>query len=142
MKTKSATLTLITSCLIAATVLIVIPNLAWSVNQPNVTGNWEGFVKFTSVQPKIILNLERSENGSLKGDISLPMQNQHNLPVSNITVEGDNISFDLSTGRATASFKGVYSAETHTISGDFSQAGQTFPFELIREGNAGAMSKK
>ena len=127
---------------LAFAALIAGPDQALAGHQPDLTGDWEGWVKFTSAQPKVLLSLEQSGDGTFSGTISLPMQDRHDLPVSNIEVDGNRISFDLSTGHATASFKGRYSEETDTISGDFIQAGATFPFELKCKTATRAMSGK
>ena len=110
--------------------LLIAPVAGIASNQAEMVGTYEGSVEFTSAQPKIILCLGCDQSGMLKGEISLPDQNQNNLPVSNIRVEGDNVYFELSNGRATACFKGIYSADQKTICGKLTQAGQEFPFEL------------
>ena len=110
--------------------LISIPNSGLAVGQMQCTGQWEGCIEFTSAQPKIILNIDTDEDGSLCGKVNLPNQNEKDMPVTNLTVEDNVICFDLVNGKACARFEGTFTAETQTIQGDFIQAGHKYPFEL------------
>ncbi|MCF7811927.1 hypothetical protein K9N50_13185 [bacterium] len=110
--------------------IFVFTSQTMAVVPSNITGQWEGNIEFSSVQPKLLINLEPAQDGSLKGDISLPMQDQHNMPLKDICLEGDCVSFCLSTERAEAHFKGAYDAKMNTISGEFIQAGCSYPFQL------------
>ena len=116
--------------LFSLTIIFVISSSAFAADPSNITGQWEGNIEFSSVQPKLLVNLAPAADGSLKGDISLPMQDQHNLPLKDICLDGDCVSFCLSTERAEAHFKGTYDAKTQTISGEFIQAGCSYPFQL------------
>ena len=124
------------------TVLLILPHSAIALNNAELTGTYEGHVEFANVQPKIILCFDCEKDGSLKGKISLPDQNQHDMPVTNIKIEGNTVCFELSSGRATACFEGVYSVQDHTIIGKLTQAGQAFPFELKCQDKKRAMKVK
>jgi len=115
--------------------IFVFASQALGADPAHITGQWEGYIEFSSVQPKLLVNLEPTANGSLKGDISLPMQDQHNLPLKDISMEGDCVSFSVSTERAEAHFKGTYNVKMKTISGEFTQACCNYPFQLTLKGD-------
>jgi len=110
--------------------LLALTGSVSAVELTNLTGQWEGHVQFTTVQPELQVKLDSDGDGSLTGSISLPQQDKYDIPLKDIVVDGDKVSFVLSTDRASASFAGTYSKDTQIISGDFVQAGQTYPFQL------------
>ena len=93
-------------------------------------GVWEGSICFTNKQPKIQLMLEPDSTTGLKGTLNLLEQGNQNLPLHNVQSRGDTIRFEVTNGRATVMFFGLYSEDGRGIVGDFRQAGYTFPFQL------------
>jgi len=130
MRITSRRFTVAAFSLFMLAIIFVMSSSTLAADTSNIIGQWEGHIEFSSVQPKLLVNLEPAVNGSLKGDISLPMQDQHNLPLKEICLDGDCVSFSLSTKRAEAVFKGTYDAKFQTISGEFIQAGYSYPFQL------------
>ncbi len=108
---------------------------------PALAGHWEGAIALPGTELKVLVDLA-AEDGAWKGTVDIPAQGAKALPLSEIKVKGGAVSFLLPGVPGNPSFKGILSADGNVISGDFSQAGQTFPFKLARkEDPAKAASK-
>jgi hypothetical protein len=105
-------------------------------NQPTASGHWEGSIDVQGTVIEIIVDLTRSDKGLWKGAIGMPAQGLKDYPLSNLKVEGTNVSFEMASVQGLPTFKGKLSADGKTLSGDLSQSGQTFPFKLDRKGDA------
>jgi len=90
-------------------------------------GHWEGAVELPGTKLDVSVDLSQTGDG-WAGTISIPMQNATNIPLENVTVEGDRVSFTISGVPGTPTFEGT--VEGASISGDFTQGGQSFPFSL------------
>ncbi|MGM0466611.1 MAG: serine hydrolase [Acidobacteriota bacterium] len=123
-------------------ILMLIPQSAFSGQPDSLTGHWEGSIDIPGMKLEILVDLSQESDGSWAGKISIPTQNAKNLPLENITVEGNDISFGMSGGPGEPVFKGTLSQDRSQITGDFTQSGQTFPFVLKREISPVAKAKK
>jgi hypothetical protein len=105
-------------------------------NQPTASGHWEGAIDVQGNALEIIIDLTRSDNGLWKGAIAIPSQSLKGYPLSNLKVEGANVSFEMASAPGLPTFKGKLSADGKSIAGELSQSGMTFPFKLDRKGDA------
>lgn len=69
--------------------------------------------------------------GGWKGDISIPAQGATDIPLVNVSVEGDQMSFVISGIQGDPTFKGTLAGDS--VEGQFTQAGQTVPFKMTRQ---------
>jgi CubicO group peptidase (beta-lactamase class C family) len=113
------------------------PVIALSQTPVDLAGAWEGAIKLPGMELNIAIDFKQ-EREAWQGEIDIPQQNASNLPLANIKREGAKISFDLPSVPGNPSFKGTLAADGQTISGDFSQSEQTFPFTLKRKSAAAA----
>lgn len=95
-------------------------------------GQWSGQIDIPNQPLPIIVSFQR-EN-ALKGKISIPVQGIKDYPLSNVKTNKDAIDFTMKIQDQIITFKGKLASET--ISGTFTQNGQSFPFELIRGAEA------
>jgi CubicO group peptidase (beta-lactamase class C family) len=102
-------------------------------------GRWEGAIEIPGMKLEIDVDFIRNADGSWKGDITIPAQNARDLPLTGITLQGKEICFAISGIPGDPAFKGKISEDGSSILGDFTQAGQTFPFRLER--GAGSIAK-
>lgn len=115
----------------------LIPFSALAQTPVDLAGTWEGAIKLPGAELSITIDFK--QNGEAwQGEIDIPQQSAKDLPLANIKREGANVSFDLPNVPGNPSFKGTLAADGETISGDFSQAGQTLPFTLKRKTAAAA----
>jgi hypothetical protein len=99
-------------------------------------GHWEGSITLPSGKLKVIVDLERDVKGTWIGDFDIPDQAVKDLPLSNVSVSGESVSFGLPGGQGNPVFKGKLSDDGTILSGEFSQAGSSAPFALKRTGEA------
>lgn len=93
-----------------------------------LSGKWSGSIMVPNQPLDIIVNLNKSDEWS--GNISIPVQGVNDYPLSSVTVNNKNISFFMEIQGQQISFDG--NVNNNKIEGDFSQHGQTFPFELTK----------
>ncbi len=111
-------------------------SLSLAQNQPTASGHWEGSIDVQGTVIEISVDLTRSDKGSWTGTIAIPSQSLKDYPLSNLKVEGANVSFEMASVQGLPTFKGKLSADGKTIIGDLSQSGMSFPFKLERKGDA------
>lgn len=94
-------------------------------------GHWEGEIQIPGTKLGIDVDLSQAD-GAWKGDISIPLQNAKDLPLTNVKVDGAAVSFEIQGIPGTPTFNGTLAADGAKIAGDFTQGGGKFPFELRR----------
>jgi CubicO group peptidase (beta-lactamase class C family) len=107
-----------------------------------LAGHWEGAIALPSMKLEIKVDFAKQADGAWKGDISIPAQNIKDMALADIKTEGTAVSFEIPTIPGGPAFSGSFSADGATISGDFTQGGQKFPFELTRGADPIAKAKK
>ena len=110
------------------------PNLprAVTAQAKEVAGPWTGVVQLPGGELKIDVTLARSA-GSWSGTIDIPAQGALALPLGKVAVDGSAVSFTLPSVPGEPAFTGTLAQDGAAISGTFTQAGQTFPFKLLRK---------
>ncbi len=108
----------------------------------DLIGKWEGAINVPGTTLNISIDFSKKTDGSWQGDIDIPLQGAKDLPLTNIKLAGSAVSFDLPNVPGNPTFKGAIAADGNSISGDFTQAGQTFPFTLKRNTAADLEAKK
>ncbi|MFD1030189.1 alpha/beta hydrolase [Metaplanococcus flavidus] len=88
-----------------------------------ITGIWEGSIQVPNQVLSIVVEFE--EDG---GTLSIPLQGLSDFPFSTVEFNDPDLMFDLNLQGQRLVFDGKL--EDGKISGDFTQQGQTFPFEL------------
>ncbi len=103
---------------------------AVAANEPaNLEGHWEGAIELPTMKLDVTLEFTLAE-GAWKGSISIPAQNAKDVPLKDVALEGAQARFTISGIPGEPTFEGEVSADGATITGDFTQGGQTFPFTL------------
>ncbi len=127
-------------CLIAAFLLLIVVSSTISTHalaqELTLPGHWEGAIELPQMELKILIDITKSEDGSWMGTIDIPLQAAEDLPLRNISIDGSKVIFRIEGPPGNPTFSGSLSEDGETITGDFTQGGQTFPFELIRSGEA------
>jgi len=93
-------------------------------------GQWDGAITLPGTSLEIRVDLKHSD-ASWQGTIDIPLQRATGLPLQAIRFEAPQVHFELQAGPGLAVFEGKL--EGDKISGNFTQAGQTFPFSLERK---------
>jgi pimeloyl-ACP methyl ester carboxylesterase len=101
------------------------PESTESVASISPTGYWEGVIATSGVEIGISVTFTEGEDG-LTGIIDIPEQGALGLPLDNVSMDGDQIHFEI--GVVGANFDGAVTAEN--IAGDFDQGAATGTFEI------------
>jgi len=109
---------------------------ALPADKPAQAGKWEGDIQAPGQAIGIVVELARSGDNRWVGTIAVPSQGNITLRMLNLKVEGASISFDMPGAPGYPSFKGDLAADGQSISGSFTQAGQSVRTELKRKGEA------
>ncbi|MBS3741969.1 MAG: serine hydrolase [Candidatus Cloacimonetes bacterium] len=117
--------------LFSIVILIVLMTINFLTAQSLLPGKWQGSIKTPGQELEVILEFT-SENDQLKGFIDIPVQNAMDIPLQNIIVKENNVSFAIKGIPGNPKFDGTISADKDSIKGDFTQSGGTFPFSLAR----------
>ncbi len=112
-----------------------------SYAQANPEGHWEGEIEIPGQSLEIQIDL-KTDNNKLSGTISIPAQNVKNHQLDQIRKNEDSLKFRIPGVAGSPQFEGQFSDEGNTLSGDFKQSGQAFPFKLTRMDNPVAKAKK
>ena len=96
-------------------------------------GQWDGAINIAGTELGITVKFSANE-GSPAATIDIPKQGVSDLPLNEVSVNGEAIHFAIAA--AGAAFDGKLDGET--IQGDFTQAGANGTFELQRSGEVAA----
>lgn len=96
-----------------------------TVSLEKVEGVWEGSINVPNQPLPITVEFIKED-----GNISIPIQGLNNHPLTNITLNDKNITFNMPLPGQKITFVGKLADEK--ITGTFTQQGQSFPFELTK----------
>lgn len=119
------------------TCTLICPALMPASDPAELAGYWQGTIELPGVKLEIQLSFQVQEDGSFKGEISIPAQNARNLPLSAVTRQEGETSFSITGVPGEPAFRGVLSEDGLSFSGEFSQGGAVFPFSLQRSTDPG-----
>jgi len=131
-----------TRLLLAASLLLAPVAPVFAQPAPDPSGHWTGAIHVPpfngagSREVAIEIDLARSAVG-VDGRFSQPGQNVKGLPLSNVSVNGRAIAFELKATNGGGLFRGTL-ADAGIIAGEFvtTEGGYTIPFDLKRTGDA------
>jgi len=116
--------------------LLVFSTFSFAQSKPGAAGHWEGSITLPNGALKVIVDLDRDAKGAWIGDIDIPDQGVKDLSLRAIAVSGDAVSFELTISAGGPKFDGKVAEDDNTITGNFTQAGSSFPLSLKRTGDA------
>ena len=126
----------ITTLVLFALITAICTGVAASRLQAQVeapaAGTWTGTIAAPGTPLGITVTLQRGAGGVWTGTMDIPAQSARGLPLGDIVVEGQSVSFRLLAGAGNPAVKAVLSADGARISGTFSQGGGAVPLELAR----------
>jgi hypothetical protein len=117
---------------LAAALTLAVASLAQA--QTPAAGRWEGTIAAPGREISVIIDL-KADGGKWQGTVGIPGEKLKGLPLTNITVAAEGVTFAM-PGPGDPSFKGTVSTDGKTLSGDFTQGGGSVPFTLTRTGEA------
>jgi dienelactone hydrolase len=95
----------------------------------STAGEWAGRIGIPGAPLEIGIRLT-AEGGGLRGEIDIPAQAIKGMPLSDVLLEGRELSFRLPEVSGDAWFRGTFEPDAKSIPGAFTQFGQSFPLVL------------
>ena len=123
-------------------ILLVIQVGAANDKKISISGHWEGKIDIPQNPMNFNIDFQQDKEGLWKGDISIPIQQAKDIDLEKITVTLQDVSFSIKGIPGNPSFMGQLSENGKTISGHFTQGGQTFPFGMERSDPVTQAKKK
>lgn len=103
--------------------------------QAAAAGHWEGAIQVPGQELQVAIDL-KGDGKKWEGTIGIPAQSLKGFPLSDISVQGDVVSFVMKNVPGEPAFKGTLSKDGKSITGEFAQGGASMPFSLTRTGDA------
>ena len=119
--------------IIAGIFLLVLIFSSPSIAVDNFIGEWEGAIEIPGSPLELIVEFQL-EDDKLTGSMDIPAQGAYDINLIINSVDSKNIEFLLEGLPGDPTVKAEISDDGSLISGDFMQAGMTFPVELRPEG--------
>src|SRR5262245_42371571 len=114
-----------------ALLLVPISSLHAQIVDP--TGHYDGTVSSPAGEMALQIDLTRTPKGEMAGTLTIPAQKLKGFPLSNVIVQGKDVSFDIATSGG-GYFRGEL--EGTTIAGEFSMQMGSVPLTFQRGGEA------
>lgn len=94
-------------------------------------GTWAGTIDVGDQQLRIVYDISRGEDDTLRGSMAVPAQGASDIPLNELGVEGRTLSMSFPV-RGGGSYEGELSASGTEIHGTFTQGPRSFPLDLER----------
>jgi hypothetical protein len=127
----------VTFCIFALVLTCPLSAHAKPAATASPAGHWEGEISLPTMKLAIRIDLDDADQ-AWTGTIDIPVQGLRAFKLSPVTVEGTKVGFAMPNIPGDPTFAGEMAADGKTIAGDFTQAGQKFPFTLARKERAAA----
>ncbi len=117
----------------AAVLSWIVASLMMAVAQVagGAAGTWTGAIEIPGSPLGVSVTLV-PDGASWSGTIDIPAQGAVGLPLRDVSVEGDRVSFSIADVPGDPTFTGTVAGDE--MAGTFTQSGQEFPFSLARSG--------
>src|SRR5262249_52383691 len=89
---------------------------------------WEGKLKAGAIEIRLVFHFFKQKDGSYEGTMDSPDQGAKDLTLDEVSIKDDAVRIELK--KAGVVFEGKRSKEGQEISGDFKQAGRSFPLTV------------
>jgi CubicO group peptidase (beta-lactamase class C family) len=101
-----------------------------------VSGIWKGSLSLPGTALEFTIVLSIDDQKEIRGSIDIPAQGAKDLPLFDLALNLPDISFKIQDVPGDPTFNGKLSDDGKTISGTFSQGGQTFSFSMTNDDEA------
>ena len=99
------------------------------------SGHWVGALE-AGQTIGVEVDLATKSGGAWYGTFTVPSQGTRGVPLADLVVKGNAISFAIKGAPGDPNYSGTLSADGKTITGTFSQGGGSLPLTLERKGDA------
>lgn len=116
--------------LITAGMTLLNPMLAYTFPNGEIDGIWQGSLKFSGIELRIIFTISRRPDNTLTATYDVPEQNVTGAPVDEITFNSGNVRLEIIPIEGL--FEGTLTEDGVKIDGHWTQSGMTLPLMLER----------
>jgi fermentation-respiration switch protein FrsA (DUF1100 family) len=102
---------------------------AFAARAQDITGDWQGTLKVSSVELRLVVHITKADDGSLKANIDSIDQGAKAIPISSISLKDSKLSF--TSAAIHGSYDGDVNKEFTEIKGTWSQ-GTPLPLDFTR----------
>jgi len=113
--------------------LLLAPISSLHAQSVDPIGHYDGTVSSPAGEMALQIDLTRTAKGEMAGTLTIPAQKLKGFPLSNVIVQGKDVSFDIATTGG-GYFRGEL--EGNTIAGEFSMQMGSVPLTFQRAGEA------
>ena len=106
-----------------------------SLKAQNISGDWQGRLAFPKGSLRLIVHIDKAEDGGWKATLFSIDQTAEGVPVSSITQQGSSVAFSITELKV--AYKGTIGSDGSSIIGSYTQGG-TVPLTLVRPTQATA----
>lgn len=114
--------------LFTAGMLLVMPAQTYSLLNEQIEGIWQGALKHSGVELRIVFTISRSPDKILSALMDVPEQNATGVPVDKISFDNSTLLLEIIPIEAV--FNGRLSEDGVTINGQWTQGEMTLPLVL------------
>src|SRR6185503_5528274 len=113
-----------------------------ATSQTSIAGHWEGAITLPSGALNLSVDFARSADGKLSATVTIPQQGAKDLALTNVSLNGTDVTFDLPNVPGDPKFRGKLSPDGKKIEGTFSQGGANLPCSLELGGDPVALARE
>ncbi len=110
---------------------MLISTASASAQAPDVSGHWVGEIDTPGAGLGIDVDFS-TEGGTLRGDISIPVQGVQDMELIGVSQDGTSVRFAMPDIPGDPTFAGTVSEDGDRITGTFTQGGASLDFGLTR----------
>jgi pimeloyl-ACP methyl ester carboxylesterase len=100
---------------------------AGAASAQNLAGDWQGSLKPTGAELRLVLHITKADDGSWKGTLDSVDQGANGIPVTSISLKESKLKFAVES--VNGSYEGTVNADATEISGTWTQ-GQSLPLDF------------
>lgn len=109
-------------------ILLVIWGCTDKPKQKRIEGIWEGVLKPSGIELRIVVKISRGEDDKLKATMDSPDQGAKDIGIDTITLEKNQLKFEVKI--VNGHYNGTVNADFSEIDGKWTQQGISFPLLL------------
>ena len=112
-------------------ILLMFVAAATFAGAQDIAGDWQGTLSTGQAQLRLVLHITKSADNSLKATLdSIDQPGANGIPVNSVTLKDSKLSLDVAAVQGT--YEGKVAADGKTMSGTWSQHGETFSLDFKR----------
>lgn len=116
--------------LFMAEMMLFSPVQAQTLQDKEIEGMWQGVLKYSGIELRIIFTISRSQDNTLTATMDVPEQNATDIPVDKVVFDGSTLLLEITPIEGV--FKGKLIEDGERIEGQWMQGGLTLFLMLER----------